>query len=109
MCHDKTPLVRKATGSHFIKSTSLDKTQSPVSGFCDASNRVCNAVCRCIFELLGVLYVSCLEIHPSSSAYIKKADELESRARIASLKNLLEALVGFQYKSQSLMHFYEND
>ena len=33
---------RKATGNHLIKSTSLEKTQSPVSGFCHARNRVCN-------------------------------------------------------------------
>ena len=27
-----------------MNSTSLEKTQSPVSGFCNARNRVCNAV-----------------------------------------------------------------
>ena len=36
----KTPLVRKATGIHLIKSTSLEETQIPVSGFCYARNRV---------------------------------------------------------------------
>ena len=30
----KAPLVRKANGNHLIKSTSLDKSESPVSGFC---------------------------------------------------------------------------
>ena len=40
----KTPLARKATGNHLMRSTSLGKTQSPVSGFCYARNRVCNAV-----------------------------------------------------------------
>ena len=30
----KTPLARKSTGNHLIKSTSLEKAQSPVSGFC---------------------------------------------------------------------------
>ena len=40
----KTPLVRKATGNHFMNSTTLEKTQSPVSGFCYVQNRVCNAV-----------------------------------------------------------------
>ena len=39
----KTSLVRKATGNHLINSTSLGKTQSPVSGFCYARNRLCNA------------------------------------------------------------------
>ena len=29
----KTSLVKKATENHLIKSTSLEKTQSPVSGF----------------------------------------------------------------------------
>ena len=31
-------------GNHFIKSTSLSKTQSPVSDFCRARIRVCDAV-----------------------------------------------------------------
>ena len=39
----ETPLVRKATGNHLMNSTSLEKTQSPVSGFCYARNQVCNA------------------------------------------------------------------
>ena len=30
----KTPLVRKETVNHFMKSTSLEKTQNSVSGFC---------------------------------------------------------------------------
>ena len=34
----KMPLVRKVTGNHLIKSTSLEKTQNPVSGFCYAQN-----------------------------------------------------------------------
>ena len=29
-----TPLVRKATGNHLMKSTSLETTQSPVASFC---------------------------------------------------------------------------
>ena len=36
----QTPLVRKATGNHLMNSTSLERTQSPVSGFCYARNRV---------------------------------------------------------------------
>ena len=40
----KTPLVRKATGNHLIKSTSLEKAQSPVSGFCYPRNPVCDTV-----------------------------------------------------------------
>ena len=40
----KTPLVRKATGNHLIESTALEKAQSPVSGFCNARNRVRNRV-----------------------------------------------------------------
>ena len=39
----KTLLFWKATGNHLIKSTSLEKTQSPVSGCCCARNRVCDA------------------------------------------------------------------
>ena len=39
----KTPLVRKATGNHLVNSTSLEKTQSPVSSFCYAQNRACDA------------------------------------------------------------------
>ena len=51
----KTPLVRKATGNHLMNSTSLGKTQNPVSGFCYARNRVCNAVNneRMILDLDG--------------------------------------------------------
>ena len=40
----KKPLVRRATGNYLMNSTSLEKTQSPVSCFCYARNRVCNAV-----------------------------------------------------------------
>ena len=40
----KTPLVMKATERHLMKSTSLEKTQSPVYFFCYAQNRVCDAV-----------------------------------------------------------------
>ena len=41
----KTPLVMNTTGSYLIVSISLEKTQSPVSGFFYAQNRVCNAAC----------------------------------------------------------------
>ena len=41
----KTPLVRKATGNHLMNSTSLQKTQGPVSGFCYARNRVYHGIC----------------------------------------------------------------
>ena len=34
----KTPLVRKATGNHPVKSISLETTHSPVSGFCYVPN-----------------------------------------------------------------------
>ena len=40
----KTPLARKAMGSNSIKSTSPERNQSPVSGFCYARNRVCDEV-----------------------------------------------------------------
>ena len=40
----KTPLVMEATGNHLIKSTSIENTQGPVSGFCYARNRECDAV-----------------------------------------------------------------
>ena len=38
----KTPLVKKAMGDHLMNSTSLEKIQSPVSGFCYDRNRVCS-------------------------------------------------------------------
>ena len=44
----KIPLVRKATGNRLMNSTSLEKTQGPVSGFCSARNRVRNATQRSI-------------------------------------------------------------
>ena len=40
----KILLPMKATGNHLLKSTSLVKTQSPVSGFCYARNRICNGI-----------------------------------------------------------------
>ena len=40
----KTPLVGKTAGNHLMNSTSLEKTQSPVSGLFYVRNRVCNAV-----------------------------------------------------------------
>ena len=40
---NETPLVRKAMGNHVIKSTSVEKAQSPVSGFYCSRNRVCDA------------------------------------------------------------------
>ena len=40
----KTPLVKKAMGDHLMNSTSLEKIQSPVSGFCYDRNRVCSAL-----------------------------------------------------------------
>ena len=40
----KTPLVMKAMGNHLMNSTSLENTQSPVSGFCYARNRVWSVV-----------------------------------------------------------------
>ena len=46
----KTPLVRKASGNHLMNSTSLENTQSAISGFCYARNRVCNAVLFLINE-----------------------------------------------------------
>ena len=45
----KMILARKAMWNHLMNSTFLEKTQSPVSGFCYARNRVCNAVC-CIYS-----------------------------------------------------------
>ena len=30
----KAPLMKETMGNHDIKSTSLEKTQTPVSGFC---------------------------------------------------------------------------
>ena len=40
----KVRLARKAKGNHLIKSTSLEKTQSSVYGFCYARDRVCRVV-----------------------------------------------------------------
>ena len=40
----KTQFMRKATGNHLKKSTSLEKNPSPVSGFCCAQNQVYDAV-----------------------------------------------------------------
>ena len=40
----KAPLVRKATRNYLINPTSLEKSQSPVSGFYYARNGICNAV-----------------------------------------------------------------
>ena len=54
----KAPLVKKTTGNHLMNSTSLEKTHSPVSGFCYARNRVCNAynyLCRDAFSGKEVL------------------------------------------------------
>ena len=42
LCVTKAPLVTKATGNHSIKSSSLEKTQCPVSGCYYARNRVCD-------------------------------------------------------------------
>ena len=42
--HNKTPLVRIAMRNHLVRSTSLESTQSPVSGFCYARNRVFDGV-----------------------------------------------------------------
>ena len=39
----KILLARKAMGNHLMNSTSAEKIQSPVSGFCVAGNRVCNS------------------------------------------------------------------
>ena len=39
----ETPLVRKAVGNRLIKSTSLEKSQGPVSGCSYAPNRVCDS------------------------------------------------------------------
>ena len=47
----KTPLVRKATGNHLMNSTFLEKTHSPVSGFCYAPSRVCNAAAAVVLGL----------------------------------------------------------
>ena len=43
MRHNKNAIGKKATGYHFMKSTSLEATQSPVSGFCCAQTRVYDA------------------------------------------------------------------
>ena len=40
----KTQLMRKATGNHLMKPTSLENAPSRVSGFYYARNRVCDAV-----------------------------------------------------------------
>ena len=40
----ETPLARRATRNDLIKSTFLEKTQSPVSGLCYARNRVCYGI-----------------------------------------------------------------
>ena len=48
----KTPLARKAAGNHLMNSTSLEQTHSPISGFCYARNRVCNAEVNSDFSTL---------------------------------------------------------
>ena len=40
----KVPLVRKAAGNPVIKSTSIGKAHSPVSGFCYVRNNGYNTV-----------------------------------------------------------------
>ena len=35
----KRPLMREATGNYLMNSISLEETQSPVSGFCDAKKK----------------------------------------------------------------------
>ena len=47
-----TSLVRKATGNHLIKSTYLEKAQSPVSGFCCARHRVLQLAHLHVFEFI---------------------------------------------------------
>ena len=59
----KTSLARKATGNHLINYTSLEKAQSPVSGFCYARNRICNAV----INVCPVLVLS--ELLPSECSF----------------------------------------
>ena len=39
-----TLFVRKATGNHLMNSTTLEKSQSLVSGFYYARDRICNGV-----------------------------------------------------------------
>ena len=48
----KTPLVRKATGNHLIKSAPLEKAQGPVSDFDYARNRECNAVRKAVESVI---------------------------------------------------------
>ena len=40
----KMILLMKATGNYPMNSTSLEKTQSPVSGFCYAQNQGCYGI-----------------------------------------------------------------
>ena len=47
------PFVRKATGNPFSKSTALEKTQNPVSGFCYARNRVWDLVSTDTWNVLN--------------------------------------------------------
>ena len=46
----KTPLARKATRNYFINPTFLQKTNSPVSGFCYPRNGICDAFEQTMFH-----------------------------------------------------------
>ena len=39
--HDKNAIGEEGNGNYLMNSTSLEKTQNPISGFCYARNRVC--------------------------------------------------------------------
>ena len=48
MCHNKNAIGEEGNGKPPHESTSLERTQSPVAGFCYARNRVCNRVLHSI-------------------------------------------------------------
>ena len=66
----KAPLVRKATGNHLVNSSSLEEIQSPVSGFCYARNRVCEAV---VLEVL----VAYTKLNDGKKKKVKGQEERE--------------------------------
>ena len=68
----ETPLARKATENHLTNSTSLEKTQSPVSGFCYARNRVCNSKKLCSSNSVQVLPLDVTTLHVSYTLNYKE-------------------------------------
>ena len=70
-----------------MNSTSLEKIQSPVSGFCYVRNRVCNVVCRKDFPVfIEVKFYSMLNLPRKlfflPSSYIANSENEKSEEEI---------------------------